>query len=827
MADLFKDLAQALRSKPSSAFSSSGSDHAIIQYVSDTIPAPDTRHTVEARTVANIQFSGLPAHDSILILNCKNGDKIAFGITNGGTFGGFGVTEAKAKIEVDVTGLAAADLPAIFAAQLKQFSFVNAFAKSGALYSLDVNNDALEWDSHASISTGSGSVTIPFPLLPYGYRRGDIYKNCKYYRIVDAWIDGRDDHNLNVTLMLKLDLQALAVDADSVAFPDDLSTDGYSIDYPYFQDSEAITWEFEVVDVGSYVKGTSGLPHPTRSNALLVSERMVKEGGTGRVTRTYKEVGEVSEQSKTGYQVAYESAVNLPGVKSSLELTFLEKDTIIFEDEVGYLQVGSEIIYLHDTEGIGIPGVGPVISWAGTTNPKNVDQIMTALIEAIRDGTIADTDFTLTGTEGISDDVTVEMTIWVDGDGEYNYTLRFEALTDGETLNGTAVDIHTTPAGVTGVLAGGEDSPGGSPIVTLSLEVDMESFTPPTKGATCPIDGTNRSGGTTTALDFSELVLIKPPEFSPENLVYGVMTALYGRLPGYEFVTDREDSRYGSVQDHVQRIDSTAAIPVMGSNEGNVYVIDSRSTDENSCSKTAQWTTVEMSVSATSPPYHHTCIRRGNRYDQESGELKPTSEFVVPTDNVPFAIFSLNSLGKYAIDTPLNCHFSLIQIVEIGPFTTRSYDTYQNFTWPAVLNNVEMMNWTRRDGGIDTYPMPVWTRYAYSGPCKATITETWSNSEITLPTVERMIPLPVAYSCPAFRISIGPSLHDEGEFSCDFGTNHSVYENNLGSSRTFPATNYLDWPANILVSATQTPYRGGYLLRTIRVYQPVDTVPSP
>ena len=52
------------------------------------------------------------------------------------------------------------------------------------------------------------------------------------------------------------------------------------------------------------------------------------------------------------------------------------------------------------------------------------------------------------------------------------------------------------------------------------------------------------------------------------------------------------------------------------------------------------------------------------------------------------------------------------------------------------------------------------------------------------------------------------------------GTDHPVYSY-IGTTWTFLATNYTDWPDSLVISDTQKPFRGGYLRERVTAYKPV------
>jgi hypothetical protein len=154
----------------------------------------------------------------------------------------------------------------------------------------------------------------------------------------------------------------------------------------------------------------------------------------------------------------------------------------------------------------------------------------------------------------------------------------------------------------------------------------------------------------------------------------------------------------------------------------------------------------------------------------------------------------------------------------------QSYVTTINYTLPAVLDKIDFMNWTRRDGGVDIRPAVRFNPEQYSGPCKVTVTKQWKNTPFTLGTVVQLLPTRINYSAPFFELNVPECLHGVVEAVCDIGTSDPEYSQNTGSKRYFSATNYTAWPSSFVIEDSQEPYAGGYL-RTISQLQ-TPSVPA-
>tara|TARA_B110000495_G_scaffold203492_1_gene227482 strand:- start:18125 stop:20044 length:1920 start_codon:yes stop_codon:yes gene_type:complete len=192
--------------------------------------------------------------------------------------------------------------------------------------------------------------------------------------------------------------------------------------------------------------------------------------------------------------------------------------------------------------------------------------------------------------------------------------------------------------------------------------------------------------------------------------------------------------------------------------------------------------------------------------------------FAVPTN----AYWGLQADGTQASGRQLSCHWYSITVevviggpVEDGVVAVDSFTTNDNYFWPAILSYFSLFQWTRRDGGVDTYPTVKFLPEAYSGPCLTTVTRTWSPTAFTIPKVNQMMPTRVSVACPYFSLNIPECLHAEIDLTISSGTVDPEYEYII-QTEFFPATNYEVWPDTITAYDDQTPFRGGFL-RTVRV----------
>ena len=207
--------------------------------------------------------------------------------------------------------------------------------------------------------------------------------------------------------------------------------------------------------------------------------------------------------------------------------------------------------------------------------------------------------------------------------------------------------------------------------------------------------------------------------------------------------------------------------------------------------------------------------------------------------------------------------FAIIEKQVVGAVGKLSeIETYQSFSWPAVLDGVTtattsddladgeedpsasgaagdnkggilVHSWTRRKGGADTTMTPIFKRQAWSGPTRMVIERFWqkgvwamgtnaAGTDTELAKIIPMLPEPVNFLTPIVSMRVGSCLHTRIHVWATSGTDHEIWKYS-GSSFTFDRTNYEDWPACHVVSDTQAPFRGGYLRERTRVHSPEVT----
>lgn len=212
----------------------------------------------------------------------------------------------------------------------------------------------------------------------------------------------------------------------------------------------------------------------------------------------------------------------------------------------------------------------------------------------------------------------------------------------------------------------------------------------------------------------------------------------------------------------------------------------------------------------------------GQDIDMETGRVYDFTREIVAAGTAGSGVDPIT--GEYSIVDPLNQYFS---IKETRPATTLgtgddslTWDDIVNWSWPAVLEAIDFFVVEAKDGHLIRYGYDVDLKEAYSGPCRASITESWSPVPQALPSVVAMLPRAIEFDFPLTRnFSIPQTLHPAITLTETVGTDHPDLAYTI-TTKTFAATNYTDWPTSIIASATQVPYRGGFKRRVVTVYKP-------
>lgn len=152
----------------------------------------------------------------------------------------------------------------------------------------------------------------------------------------------------------------------------------------------------------------------------------------------------------------------------------------------------------------------------------------------------------------------------------------------------------------------------------------------------------------------------------------------------------------------------------------------------------------------------------------------------------------------------------------------RSFDTTIDYNLPPVLSHFQIDIWNMRKGGSTDVISPKWKRDAYSGPCKATITETFHVSAPAAgdQSITSFQPKQINVQTPIAGFSSPPCLHGNFIVRMSTGTNHPDFVYTAGvftEEKTTPE----DWPAEKFIDSIKVqPKRGGFLKTVVEIYPP-------
>jgi hypothetical protein len=226
------------------------------------------------------------------------------------------------------------------------------------------------------------------------------------------------------------------------------------------------------------------------------------------------------------------------------------------------------------------------------------------------------------------------------------------------------------------------------------------------------------------------------------------------------------------------------------------------------------------------------CDMRTFMFDPECNVPLPVTISTVARSTNPVAT-PMDEDGFYTELRDINCNWTQVITTKglcIGD--DKVYETYINFRWPAVLDNIEFNPWYRLDRSYVIFPRVVWLRRAMTIPTKSTLTRSYFEVEQaldTLPVPVAMLPNSMQYSCPSFSINVPACLHDTQSFVCDYGTANPVWDSAALSTRVYDPTELsdgtvaTDWPDSLVISVTQKPHKGGYVVDIITIESPLVT----
>jgi len=143
-------------------------------------------------------------------------------------------------------------------------------------------------------------------------------------------------------------------------------------------------------------------------------------------------------------------------------------------------------------------------------------------------------------------------------------------------------------------------------------------------------------------------------------------------------------------------------------------------------------------------------------------------------------------------------------------------------SWPAVLLNLNVVNFEAKDSEGNDYLADVtyipYIKEGFSGAVR-TLDETFvSQSKFTIPLSPVFLPQPIQFYFGIGSFSLSETLHPLIEFNVQVGPDNRYPSQNFTAS--FPATNYLDWPASMVVRDEQKFVNGMWIRNKLTAYKP-------
>jgi hypothetical protein len=143
-------------------------------------------------------------------------------------------------------------------------------------------------------------------------------------------------------------------------------------------------------------------------------------------------------------------------------------------------------------------------------------------------------------------------------------------------------------------------------------------------------------------------------------------------------------------------------------------------------------------------------------------------------------------------------------------------------SWPAVLLNLNIVNFEAKDNEGNNYLADVtyipYIKEGFSGAVR-TLDETFvSQTKFNIPVSPTFRPQPMQFYFGIGSFSLSETLHPLINFNVSFGPNTRYPASSFSAS--FPATNYIDWPASMVVRDEQKFVNGMWIRNKLTAYKP-------
>ncbi len=215
----------------------------------------------------------------------------------------------------------------------------------------------------------------------------------------------------------------------------------------------------------------------------------------------------------------------------------------------------------------------------------------------------------------------------------------------------------------------------------------------------------------------------------------------------------------------------------------------------------------------------------GSELDEDTGEIRSFSQNKVVAGTPGTTV---GADGVYSEVKPINTLWSTKTTRRAAGLAgaiskTRTTNIVVDYFWPAVLNSgspLDILSATRKDGTIQRFIFPNYSRLAYNGPCKAEKIEEWSATPFQPIEIDVLNPMPVVYKGMNEEFSIPACLHGVVTVTETAGSNDPVWVSGTQLQQVYGATTATDWPAFVRASFSVRRLYGGYLGQLIKVYRP-------
>lgn len=206
----------------------------------------------------------------------------------------------------------------------------------------------------------------------------------------------------------------------------------------------------------------------------------------------------------------------------------------------------------------------------------------------------------------------------------------------------------------------------------------------------------------------------------------------------------------------------------------------------------------------------------GTSIDSRTGNTFLETVEVVPAATVAGGS-TVGADGSVVTYEPVNTKWSLKVTRKAVDTAIRQWTDIVNYEWPAVLQSILFDVYDHKSGGSAIYPSAFY-KEGFTGPQKAEVTQYWQKTAPTVIPQLQMIPQGFQFACPLYNLRVSACLHPAVTLTCNIGTEDPDWEM-AAVSRTFAATNYLDWPEQVFWRESK-PYMGGYLVTEYTIQKP-------